>query len=275
MTFSIVAFDTTTVSWGVAVASKFLAVGSVVPWGAAGAGAVATQARANLSYGPRAIGLLDEGVSASEVVLRLTSSDPEFPQRQVGVVDRDGRAATFTGEECVDWAGGFTGNGYAVQGNILAGPEVLDAMARAFQEADPFAHRLLGALAAGDQAGGDRRGRQSAALRMWRAGASYGGELDIAVDLRVDDHPDPVQELARLLDLHELIYGHPDPDTLIPLRGKLGSEVGAALARLGFDGDLEEALERWAGIENFEERLVRGKIDPLILEALRRQAGAR
>lgn len=278
MTFSIVAFDAASASWGIAVASKFLAVGAVVPWGRAGAGAVATQAMANLSYGPDGLGLLADGVAAHQVIARLTEADEDRDHRQVGVVDARGRGATFTGPDCQDWAGGEAGDGFAVQGNILAGPHVVAAMAEAWRQhpGEAFERRLLAALAAGDQAGGDRRGRQSAVLRVWREGAAYGGVLDIAVDLRVDDHQTPVNELGRLLNLQELYFGKPDPASLLPLEGALASEVAGCLDKLGYpvgDGDkVDTALDRWAGVENFEERMVAGKVDPVVLQQLRRQA---
>ncbi|MET9268452.1 DUF1028 domain-containing protein [Kribbella sp. NPDC003557] len=277
MTFSIVAFDPGTRSWGIAVASKFLAVGAVVPWGRAGAGAVATQATANLSYGPDGLDLLAGGATAGEVAAQLTGADDERDHRQVGLVDAAGRGASFTGPSCLDWAGGEAGDGYAVQGNILAGPQVVAAMVEAWHgHADePFERRLVAVLAAGDLAGGDRRGRQSAALRVWRAGAAYGGVLDTAIDLRADDHAAPVDELRRLLDLHELYFGKPDPATLLPLEGPLATEVADGLETLGYPtaggADLAEALGTWAGTENFEERLVDGKLDPVVLEQLRRQ----
>jgi uncharacterized Ntn-hydrolase superfamily protein len=277
MTFSIVAFDSGSGSWGIAVASKFLAVGAVVPWGRAGAGAVATQAMAELSYGPKGLDLLAEGIAAEQVIAQLTGADDEREHRQVGVVDSEGRGATFTGASCLDWAGGKAGDGYAVQGNILVGPQVVAAMASSWEtrSGDAFERRLLAALAAGDQAGGDRRGRQSAALRVWREGASYGGVLDIAIDLRVDDHRTPVDELTRLLDLHDLYFGKPDPATLLPLEGPLAAEVAAALEHLGYPTGgttLAEALETWASVENYEERLVPNKLDPVVLHQLRHQA---
>jgi len=301
MTFSIVAYDPASQSWGVAVASKFLAVGAVVPWGRAGTGAVATQANANLDYGPDGLALLAAGASANEAVRRLTDADPGRADRQLGVVDAAGHAATFTGDDCLAWAGGHAADGVAIQGNILTGPEVMAAMVAAWHEhagaasgsaegggpGAGFARRLLAALRAGDQAGGDRRGHESAALRVWRASSGYGGRLDLALDLRVDDHPDPVTELDRLLGLHQLYFGKPDPATLLPLDpdptaageggGGLAGEVGAALALLGHDPasmGLEAALNRWAGIENLEERLVPGKLDPRVLAILRQRAEA-
>ncbi|MGW1342701.1 DUF1028 domain-containing protein [Kribbella sp. NPDC002412] len=278
MTFSVVAFDAGSGSWGIAVASKFLAVGAVVPWGRAGAGAVATQAMANLSYGPDGLELLAGGVSAEQAVAQLTGPDNEREHRQVGMVDAQGRGATFTGGACLDWAGGEAGDGFAIQGNILAGPQVVAAMADAWKGSAgaAFERRLVAALAAGDQAGGDRRGRQSAALRVWREGAAYGGVLDIAIDLRVDDHRTPVDELSRLLDLHELYFGKPSPESLLPLEGDLAAEVAARLETLGYStngGDaVVEALDTWASTENFEERLVPGKLDPVVLAQLRHQA---
>lgn len=205
MTFSIVARSDDGESWGVAVASKFLAVGSPVPAAVAGVGAIATQAEANVAYKGLALAHLDEGATAEIALERLLEEDPDREVRQVGIVDVEGRAASHTGADCIDWAGSRTGPGYAVQGNILAGEQVLTAMEDAWlSSADrPFAERLLAALRAGDEAGGDRRGRQSAALLVVREDAGYGGLDDLAVDLRVDDHTDPVPELERLLTLQQ------------------------------------------------------------------------
>ncbi|MEO0249829.1 MAG: DUF1028 domain-containing protein [candidate division WOR-3 bacterium] len=201
-TFSIVAFDPTTGDLGVAVASKFLAVGSVVPWAEAGVGAIATQAFGNTTYGPRGLALLKRKLTPEEVIQRLTREDKNREQRQVGIVDAKGRAATYTGKRCIPWAGGLTGKGYAVQGNILTGEEVVKAMAQAFERAKgELAERLLTALKAGEQAGGDSRGKQSAALLVVRKGGGYAGYNDRYVDLRVDDHPNPIPELERLLKL--------------------------------------------------------------------------
>ncbi len=276
MTFSIVGHSIDpvgpgdgTVSLGVAVASKFLAVGAAVPAAAADVGAIATQAFANLAYRPDGLQLLRDGSSAQETLDALTAADEGRGQRQAGVVDGTGRAATFTGPGCHDWAGGRTGDGYTVQGNILTGPNVVEAMERAWLASEGrLADRLLAALAAGDDAGGDKRGRQSAALLVVRAGGGYGGTSDVGVDLRVDDHPAPVPELRRLLDLHRLYFDQPDPATLLPLDGELAEEVHAHLRSLGFD-----TLDDWAGVENYEERMVAGKIDPLVLGKLRAAAG--
>lgn len=200
MTFSIVGCDLRRSEWGIAVASKFLAVGAVVPWAEGGVGAIATQSYANTAYGPQGLQLMRDGSSAREVVDTLVAGDAGRAQRQVGVVDARGRSATHTGDECMAWAGGRTGRGYAAQGNILAGPGVVDGMADSFESTDgePLDERLMAALLAGDAAGGDRRGKQSAALLIVSPGRGYAGFNDIALDLRVDDHADPLTELERL-----------------------------------------------------------------------------
>jgi uncharacterized Ntn-hydrolase superfamily protein len=273
MTFSIVARGIDGTAFGVAVASKFLAVGAAVPAAEAGIGAIATQAYANLGYRPDGLAQLRGGRSAQLTLDTLVATDDKRESRQAGIVDAAGAAATFTGSECNPWAGGVAGDGYAIQGNILTGPEVVDAMEQtwlASDAAEPFARRLLATLTAGDDAGGDRRGRQSAAMLVVTPEGGYGGGSDVLVDLRVDDHPTPVAELARLLDLHDVFFGRPDPDSLLDLDGELASEVWALLAKRGFvDDDLDVALAGWAGIENYEERLVPGKIDPVVLAKLR------
>jgi uncharacterized Ntn-hydrolase superfamily protein len=271
MTFSIVARSADGSAHGVAVASKFLAVGAVVPAAEAAVGAIATQSYANLAYRPQGLMLLRTGAAPVDVVAGLTAADPGRAQRQVGVVGRNGDGATFTGQGCHPWAGGIAGYGFAVQGNILTGPEVVEAMRDAWLESDPevpLARRLLAALTAGDRAGGDSRGRQSAALFVVSRGGGYGGTSDVEVDLRVDDHPDPCAELARVLDIHSLLFGKPDPEKLLALQGDLAEEVRRLL---GTDADdLDAALADWAGVENLEERMVPGAIDPLVLEHLRR-----
>jgi uncharacterized Ntn-hydrolase superfamily protein len=273
MTFSIVARGTDGTSFGVAVASKFLAVGAAVPAAEAGIGAIATQAYANLAYRPDGMAQLRVGRTAQLTLDTLVATDDKRESRQVGIVDAAGAAVTFTGTECNPWAGGVSGEGYAVQGNILVGPEVVEAMEQAWLASNteaPLGRKLLAALTAGDDAGGDRRGKQSAALFVVTPEGGYGGGSDVLVDLRVDDHEAPVEELARLLDLHDLYFGKPDPDTLLDLDGELASEVWALLAKRGFvDDNLDTALAGWAGIENYEERLVPGKIDPLVLAKLR------
>jgi uncharacterized Ntn-hydrolase superfamily protein len=273
MTFSIVARSADGTAFGVAVASKFLAVGAAVPAAEAGIGAIATQAYANLAYRPDGLAQLRDGRSAQLTLDTLVATDDKRELRQAGLVDAAGAAATFTGSECNPWAGGVTGQGYAIQGNILVGPEVVDAMEHAWLASSPYeplARRLLAVLNAGDDAGGDRRGRQSAALLVVTPEGGYGGGSDVLVDLRVDDHAAPVTELDRLLELHDLYFGKPDPETLLDLDGELASEVFRLLAERGFvDDDLDIALAGWAGIENYEERLVPRKIDPLVLAKLR------
>src|SRR3954447_19827427 len=278
MTFSIVATDD--VCGGVAVANKFLSVGAAVPAAAAGVGAIATQSYANLAYRPDGLRLLREGRTAQETLDCLTDSDELRQQRQAGIVDGDGRAATFTGNECHGWAGGVAGTvdghgGFAIQGNILTGPEVVEAMHSAWQATEPgrpLSRRLLATLVAGDDAGGDKRGRQSAALFVVTPEGGYGGGSDVFVDLRIDDHPHPVSELARLLDLHDIYFGKPDPDTVLPLEGELADEVRGRLARLGHRADdLDAALADGAGIENYEERMVARRIDPWVLDQLRQK----
>jgi uncharacterized Ntn-hydrolase superfamily protein len=282
MTFSIVGRSADGTSIGVAVASKFLGVGAAVPAAAAGVGAVASQAFANLAYHPQALTLLRTGASAAETVAGLTAADPGRPTRQLGIVGATGLGATYTGAECGDWAGGRAGEGYAIQGNILTGPEVVEGIELAWVGSDPawpLGRRLLAALQAGDEAGGDRRGRQSAALLVVSPGGGYGGGSDVAVDLRVDDHAAPVTELARLLELHELYFTRPDPDTLLCLTGELSTDVRTRLASLGHTGadtaaGLDAAIMQWAGIENYEERIVPGLIDPVVLDLLRKATPA-
>jgi uncharacterized Ntn-hydrolase superfamily protein len=278
MTFSIVARAGDAL--GVAVASKFLAVGAVVPAAEAAVGAVATQSYANVAYGPQGLALLRTGVDAPGAVGALTAADPGRAQRQLGMVAATGPGGTYTGDACHDWAGGQAGDGWAVQGNILVGPEVVAAMRDAWLAGDgPLPARLLASLRAGDRAGGDRRGRQSAALLVVEPGQGYAGTSDVAVDLRVDDHRDPVGELTRLLDVHTMLFGRPDPGTLMTLDGALAAEVRDLLARVGHpaaDGSLEAldtALASWAGVENLEERVVAGRIDQLVLAHLRAGPG--
>jgi uncharacterized Ntn-hydrolase superfamily protein len=269
MTFSIVARSADGESWGVAVASKFLAVGATVPAAVAHVGAIATQADANVAYKGLALAHLDDGATASVALQRLLEEDDGRDHRQVGVVDVDGEAASHTGHACLDWAGSVTGDGYAIQGNILAGDFVVAAMQRAFDDSDPddsLARRLLAALAAGDDAGGDRRGRQSAALLVVREGAGYGGRDDIAVDLRADDHPDPVTELGRLLDLNDLYLTASTEEERVEITDELEQEIAHRVHELGFDD-----MHAWVGTENYEMRVdPEGRwIDEAILQRLR------
>jgi uncharacterized Ntn-hydrolase superfamily protein len=279
MTFSIVATNADRTQFGVAVASKFLAAGSVVPGARAGVGAIATQAWANTAYKPDGLALLTNGANAQETINTLTKLDAKREQRQIGVVDAHGTSATYTGAECTDWAGGVAGNGYAIQGNILEGSRVIALMEEAWLGSDPrepFARRLLDALAAGDKAGGDKRGRQSAGLFVVGDEGGYGGGDDVLVDLRVDDHETPIPELARLLTIHEMLFGKPRPEDLMPLTGALAEEVRSLLGAQGFiagdvtTSELDRVLAVWAGVENLEERLIPGKLDPVVLEHLRR-----
>jgi uncharacterized Ntn-hydrolase superfamily protein len=280
-TFSIAAFDPETDSLGVAVQSKFLAVGALVPYARAGVGAVATQAMANYNYGPRGLELMARGITADETVERLISTDEDREQRQIGVVDGKGTAATFTGSECFEWAGGVTGQYYAAQGNILVGGETVEAMARTYEEtSDDLATRLLSALDAGQAAGGDSRGKQSAALLIVREGGGYGGDNDRVVDLRVDDHPDPIKELIRIRDLHTLHFGETMPEDVVAVDGGVRREVADALRRSGYiqeqeigDDDLFDALSAYIRTVNFEEReQERGYLDRAVLEYMKGQS---
>jgi uncharacterized Ntn-hydrolase superfamily protein len=271
-TYSIVACDLEAGEWGVAVQSKFLAVGSAVPAAEPEVGAIATQAWANLAYRPQGLALLREGHSAEDVARTLVGADEEREQRQLGVVDARGRAATYTGSECLEWAGGTTGPGYAAQGNILVSEATVEALASSFERSagQPLAERLLACLAAGEAAGGERRGRQSAALLVVRKDGGYGGTSDVVADLRVDDHPQPIEELERIYRIHDLLFGHTPDDEWLDVDEELASELRKRLAALGYDEELENALAAWAGTENLEER-VRGvdRIDPVVLEQLR------
>jgi uncharacterized Ntn-hydrolase superfamily protein len=276
-TFSIAACDLSGGDWGVAVASKFPAVGSVVPWARAGVGAVATQAWANVDYGPEGLALLADGRSAEEIVTALTEADEGRDQRQLGVIDAQGRAATFTGSECMPWAGGTAGDGYACQGNILTGPDVPEAMAEAFATAaGDLVDRLLAALEAGDAAGGDRRGKQSAAILVVRDGGGYDRRGDHYVDLRVDDHPEPVTELRRIFTVFDETYLVRN-DPLLTATGALVSEIQHRLRSAGYlegsvtgtyDDDTRAAMQAFAGRFNLEGRL---RSDDLLSEALVRE----
>jgi uncharacterized Ntn-hydrolase superfamily protein len=278
VTFSIVARDAIARQMGVAVASKFLAVGAVVPWLEAEVGAIATQALANTRYGRDGLALLRGGASAAEALDAVLAADPGRDDRQAGIVDARGLGATHTGPRCMDWAGGRAGPGYAIQGNILTGPDVTDAMAEAFEASTgALADRLLLALAAGDAAGGDRRGRQSAALVVVAPGGGYGGNDDSLVDLRVDDHAQPVTELRRLYEIHVLLNGATPEAELLPLTRPLSDEVRELLARTGYpseegEGGLLEALRAFAGVENLEARRHDAQLDPVVLAHLRARA---
>jgi uncharacterized Ntn-hydrolase superfamily protein len=234
MTYSIVALDPATGDLGIAVQSKFLAVGAVVPWASAGVGAVATQSFANVTYGPNGLALMAGGLSATQALERLVRTDPLRSQRQAGIVDVHGGSATHTGDDCFAWAGGITGPGFAAQGNILAQASVVDGLADTLLAGGrPFPELLVACLAAADAEGGDRRGRESASLLIVRAGGGYGGGNDRWIDLRVDHHDDPIGELGRLLELHHLYLDRPAVDELVPLDVALARELRKLLSNVG------------------------------------------
>ncbi|MFN2459726.1 MAG: DUF1028 domain-containing protein [Candidatus Velthaea sp.] len=278
-TFSIAAVDGATGDVGIAVQSKFLSVGAMVPWVRAGVGAVATQAFANTTYGPRGLELLAGGAEPEHVLRVLTEDDPGRDDRQAGVVDVRGRAATFTGSRCIAYAGGLCGDGFAAQGNCLGSPAVVDALASAFTSArGHLADRLVAALRAAQAAGGDKRGQQSAALIIERDGGGYAGFNDRSVDLRVDDHAAPIEELARLLDMHKLYFFAAAREDVLPIDAALGREIVAELVRAGaldaapqsFDETARTALVRFMHVENLENRVRDdGAIDRQTLEYLR------
>jgi uncharacterized Ntn-hydrolase superfamily protein len=271
-TYSIVACDLVAGQWGVATQSKFLAVGSVVPWAEANVGAVATQSYANPSYGPDGLRLLRDGLSAEETATRLTEADEGRDQRQLGIVDGRGGAATYTGTGCHDWAGGRTGPCFAAQGNILVSVTTVDALAETFEATagKPLAERLLDCLAAAQAAGGDKRGQQSAALLVVEENAGYAGLTDTLVDLRVDDYPRPIEELRRLFGIHQALFGRTPREEWVEVDAVLTAELRERLTQLGYDEELSAAFARWSGSENLEER-VDGveRIDPVVLRALR------
>jgi uncharacterized Ntn-hydrolase superfamily protein len=283
MTFSIVAHDANEQAWGVGVASKFLAVGAVVNWAQAGAGAVATQSLSRVSFGPRGLAMMAQGKSAADTLAALLEGDPQREHRQVGIVDARGNAAAHSGKDSFDWKGHIVGAGFACQGNILVGPQVIEAMASAFKSASgELADRLLAAVAAGDAAGGDKRGRQGAALLVVRPNGGYGGDTDRYLDLRVDDDPEPVKKLAQLVKSHHLFFGAPRPEDRLPITPDIARELQRLMIRQGYfkgeiSGAWDEASRRafWAliGNENLEERWTPEKtpdhIDRVALEYLR------
>lgn len=283
-TFSIVASDPEAGEVGVAVASKFLAVGAVVPWAHSTVGAVATQAFANTKYGPEGIELLGQGVDPADVIGRLTQHDLDRSQRQLGIVAADGRSSTYTGEGCISWAGGTAGNAYAIQGNILTGSEVIEAMEQSFTSSGGLlGDRLLSALRAGDRAGGDRRGRESAALLVVREQGGYAGLNDRYIDLRVDDHHDPIGELVRIRALHSLYFDPSRPDEILTISREIVGELQRILHGSGdleepigpdYDVSTQEALKRLFSRENLEQRWRDdASIDRIALEYLRDRFG--
>ena len=271
-TYSIAACDLEAGQWGVATQSKFLAVGSVVPWAEPHVGAVATQAWANPRYGPEGLRLLRDGRSAAETVAELIAADDGRDHRQLGIVDAAGDGATYTGAGCLEWAGGTAGRGFATQGNILVSADTVAALAETFAATTgrPLAERLIECVAAAQAAGGDRRGQQSAALLVVERDGGYAGLSDVLVDLRVDDHPTPVEELARLYRMHRALFGQTPRDEWLPVDEALAGELRDRLARLGYGGELAQAFATWAGTENLEERIDGvERIDPVVLEELR------
>lgn len=286
-TFSIVAYDATEQAWGVAVASKFLAAGALVSWAQAGAGAVATQSFARVSFGPNGLALLAQGKSAPEVLATLLADDPRAQQRQVGIVDAQGRSAAHTGKECHDWAGHRTGEGFSVQGNMLAGSSVLDAMIDGYKAAHgELADRLVAALAAGDAAGGDKRGRQAAGVLVTRPNGGYGGDTDRYLDLRVDDDEQPIKKLKQLVSAHHLFFGAPLPEDQLPITPEIARELQQIMLRQGYygggvdgqwDAVSQQAFWSLVGNENLEERWNPDHnpemIDRVALEYLRRRFG--
>jgi uncharacterized Ntn-hydrolase superfamily protein len=273
-TFSIAAFDPDDRAWGLAVASRFLAAGAVVPWVSAGKGAVATQSFANTTFGPLGLELMAAGLPAAQVLQRLLKDDPDRELRQVGLVDLQGQPATFTGKDCYAWAGGLTGQHFAVQGNLLAGEAVIQAMAAGHTSTGgDLADRLLAALLAGDRAGGDRRGRQSAAIYVAREGAGYAGLNDRWLDYRVDDHPNPVPRLIELVELHRLYFGHSPAEEQLAIQDQVALHLQKMMIGLGYyhgpahgvyDEDTRRSLREFLGNENFEDRtdFQLGRIDP-------------
>jgi uncharacterized Ntn-hydrolase superfamily protein len=284
-TFSIVACDLDERAWGVAVASKFPAVGAVVPWAQAEAGAVATQSYANTSFGPRGLEMMASGMSAETTLAELLKDDDEREKRQVGLVDAAGQAATFTGYECFTWAGGVTGHGYAIQGNILVGQQVIGAIQKAFLETvGNLTSRLHAALFAGDRVGGDKRGRQSASIYIVKPEGGYGGFIDRWIDYRVDDHEDPVIRLGELLEMHELYFGESEEKDRVPLEDEPLKQLQEIAIALGYmEGEAngqyndatKAALRAFTGNENFEERcdLEAGWMDKPVLEYLLKKFG--
>jgi len=258
MTFSIVACDLEEQTWGVAVASKFPAVGAVVPWAQAGIGAVATQSFANTSFGPRGLALMGTGLSAQEALDRLLEDDADKELRQVGLVDAQGGSATFSGSGCFAWAGGVAGKGYAIQGNILSSGKVVPAMEKTFLKTKGnLPTRLHAALLAGDRAGGDKRGRQSAAIYVVKPKGGYGGYLDRWLDYRVDDHEDPVPRLGELMEMHDLYFGKSQESERVDLTGQPPQQITDILTQQRYlknGRDFRRAFNAFIGNENFEER---------------------
>ncbi len=282
-TYSIAAFDPTERAWGVAVASKFLAAGAVVAWAQANAGAVATQALANVTYGPEGLAMMINGLTAEQTLEKLLAGDPDQAHRQIGLVDKNGGVAAHTGRECNGWAGHKIGQGYTCQGNILTGGNTLDAMAEAFETTQgELADRLVAALLAGDMVGGDSRGKQAAAVYVVKPNGGYGGNNEYYLDLRVDDDLDPVNRLVKLVKLHHFFFGTPKAEDLLPIDSAMATEIQTVLKRLGYfkgsingqwDETTRSAFWVFCGVENLEERWSPDKhpelLDRVVLEFIR------
>jgi uncharacterized Ntn-hydrolase superfamily protein len=278
-TYSIVGADPEAGECGVAVQSKFLAVGAFVPWARGGVGAVATQAHAEITYGNRGLEMLESRLAPDAVIDRLTSDDQMRSHRQVGIVGADGSSATYTGEECFEYAAGVAGENFAAQGNILTGPNVPEAMAAKFlASSGRLVDRLFAALAAGEAAGGEKRGMESAALLVVRPGGGYGGNHDRWLDLRIDHSENPIEDLLGLLDLHTLYFGKTKSGDRLSFDDALRAEVKGLLHSIGWwdpDETLEDNLQNWLGWHNLEERWVGGgSIDPVVLGELRKASTA-
>lgn len=279
-TFSIVAANPETGEVGVAVQSKFLAVGSVVPWAKANVGAVATQSWANTAYGPEGLELLEKGLSPEEVIDKLIADDPGRSLRQVAVINANGEASAFTGHECYDWAGHKIGKHHSCQGNILVSEKTVSEMSRAFEESEgSLAERLLTAISAAQQAGGDSRGKQSAAVYVLQEGAGYGGYNDVKVDLRVDDHPEPIEELKRLYELHKM-YAAPSEEKLAieeevletVVEQLVKADLLESVDHSSYDAEVKEALKTFVLRENFDDHWSEeALIDESVLEYLKKQ----
>lgn len=282
-TFSIIGFDPATEELGIAVQSKFLGVGAVVPWAKAGVGAIATQAMANLHYGELGLELLERGYTAEETLQALIALDPDHEERQVGIVDASGNGISYTGKNCFSYAGGLSGENFACQGNILANEETVLALKEVFlNSSGTIGERLVKALEAAQNAGGDKRGRQSAALLVVKEKGSYGGYNDRAIDLRVDDHPQPIKELQRLLQLHEMYFQKTKEEEKLPADHDYVERLQKALDKLGyykgpvhgrFDEETRKSYEQFCGVENFEERMISGNwLDKNVLAFLEKKA---
>ncbi|TMW70442.1 DUF1028 domain-containing protein [Alteribacter natronophilus] len=282
-TFSIIGYDPDTEEWGIAVQSKFLGVGAVVPWAKAGVGAVATQSYANTSYGPEGLAMLESGMTPGEVAQELVKDDEDRALRQFAVMDKNGDTAAYTGDDCYSWAGHKAGKYCTAQGNILVSEDTVAALTETFESTDgTLAERLLKALDKAQEAGGDSRGKQSAALYVVQERGGYGGYNDRKFDLRVDDHPEPIRELKRLFELHSLYFSRPDENELLDIEEDVLAEVQELLRAEGlldtsydtYNPAVKEALKTYFMQENFDERWQESdRIDPYVLTYMKNKPG--